>query len=263
MLAFLFVLFLVFLVPLAIYCLVLALLNRRSQPVMVRGLWDCIGLLFASSGFLLVIGPVTLKMLYAKSVGDVPLDEQSYDQAVRSLIVQYWGITVVYFLFLVAGVGLLIWWRANKTIIYNVDSERLDLILQHTLTRLGFAVSRTGNQLIIGRAPAPSDEIVDLNAPADGTLLPHAPRPPRAAGEALVVVEPFAAMGNVTLHWFTEDANLRDEIENALRKNLSGARLYDNPAATWLLGIAGAIFSLIFIIALVIVLGVYFPPRVR
>ena len=54
---------LVFLFPLAIYCLIVSLLNRRPRPVMVSGTWDFAGVLFAVSGFLLLGGPVMLTSL--------------------------------------------------------------------------------------------------------------------------------------------------------------------------------------------------------
>ena len=44
--------FVAFLFPLAVYCLVLGLINRRRQPLMVSAGWDFAGLLFAASGFL-------------------------------------------------------------------------------------------------------------------------------------------------------------------------------------------------------------------
>jgi hypothetical protein len=255
--ALLFFLILAFLIPLGVYCLVLALVNRRYRPLMVRGVWDCVGLVFAASGFLLVVAPAALKILYAKAIGEIPLDEQPFERAVSSVWLQWWGITLLYFLLLVAGTGVLFWWRSSKTLIYNVDAERFDGVLQQTLTRLGFDVSRSGNQLGLSRAPAVTAEIVDLNQ-TDGVVT-QASAP--ASGEALLIVEPFTAMGNVTLHWFTENPRLRDETEDALEKNLGTARLYDNPAGTWFLGIAGAIFSIIFVLALIIVLGLYLPPR--
>src|SRR5207253_8850992 len=41
-----------YLLPLAVYCLVLGFINRRRHPLMVAGAWDFAGLLFAASGFL-------------------------------------------------------------------------------------------------------------------------------------------------------------------------------------------------------------------
>ncbi len=41
-----------FLLPLAAYCLILGLINRRRHPLLVSAAWDFAGLLFAASGFL-------------------------------------------------------------------------------------------------------------------------------------------------------------------------------------------------------------------
>ena len=38
---------LAFLLPVAIYCFILAILNRRGKPLLVSGVWDSVGLLFA------------------------------------------------------------------------------------------------------------------------------------------------------------------------------------------------------------------------
>src|SRR5947208_2848695 len=52
--------FLGFLLPLAIYLLIVANLNNREHPLMVSGSWDFVGVLFATSGFLLLGGPAIL-----------------------------------------------------------------------------------------------------------------------------------------------------------------------------------------------------------
>ena len=49
---------LAFLIPLAVYCWVLAAINRRGKPTMVGGTWDCAGMLLSAGGILLMVGPV-------------------------------------------------------------------------------------------------------------------------------------------------------------------------------------------------------------
>ncbi len=56
--------FLVFLVPVAIYCLVLHWINSRNHPVVLPGTWDFAGVLFAASMLLLLGGPAILTGLY-------------------------------------------------------------------------------------------------------------------------------------------------------------------------------------------------------
>src|SRR6516225_1457399 len=48
---------LAFLLPFSIYLSILGSINRRRHPVMVSGVTDFIGILFAASGFLLFGGP--------------------------------------------------------------------------------------------------------------------------------------------------------------------------------------------------------------
>jgi hypothetical protein len=255
--ALLFFLLLVFLAPLAIYCLLLAMLNRRPLPVMVRGVWDCVGLIFAASGFLLVIAPVLINTLYAKTLGLQPLDPgEFYD-----IWLEYWIRTLLYYVVLIVGIVLLLWWRSTKTVIYNVDADRFNAVLDQTLARLGLEASRSGNQLLLTRAAVVETNIVDSNLMANDQAMEiiH-----RAAGspfpEALLVVEPFAALGNITLHWSPGAVAVRDEVERELERNLIGARFFENPAGTWFLGIAAALLSLIFVIVLVMVLSVLLPP---
>ena len=55
--------FLAFFFPLAIYLLVLGVINRRRRPLLVSGVWDGVGLLFGVSGFLLFAGPAIFSSL--------------------------------------------------------------------------------------------------------------------------------------------------------------------------------------------------------
>src|SRR5262249_47656505 len=109
---------LVFLAPLAIYCLVLAMLNRRPLPVMVRGVWDCVGLIFAASGFLLVVAPTLINRLYANALGNQPLDSGEFYE----IWLEYWILTLLYYVVVSVGIVVLLWSRSTKTVIYNVDA---------------------------------------------------------------------------------------------------------------------------------------------
>ena len=55
--------FVAFFVPLAIYLLVLGHINRQPRPLIISGIYDFAGLLFAVSGFLLCGGPAVLSSL--------------------------------------------------------------------------------------------------------------------------------------------------------------------------------------------------------
>jgi len=63
--------FLIFLFPLALYCLVLAHVNRGRRPILVPGRWDCVGLLFGLSGLLARHLPMLLTRLFDRIFFDV------------------------------------------------------------------------------------------------------------------------------------------------------------------------------------------------
>src|SRR5262249_2631681 len=67
-------------------------------------------------------------------------------------------------------------------------------------------------------------------------------------------VEPFEAMRNVTLHWRSRTEVLRPTVEAALERALAQVPTYYNPAANWFLGVAGCLFSLIFLDLVLMVL---------
>ena len=68
-------------------------------------------------------------------------------------------------------------------------------------------------------------------------------------------------MCHVTLHWIHERGHVRTELEAQLARRIDGARAFDNPAASWFLGLSGFLFGLAFLTALVLVLTRFFPGR--
>ena len=228
---------LVFLAPLAVYCWVLAALNRRPRPTMVSGIWDCAGMLLASAGILLVVGPVLLYTLYYRDMTTLPLVAAN-DAAVEHAHRQHWLYWAIYFVAVLGGVMGLLWWRRRQTVIYNVDPERFAHLLARTLERLNFSVNDGSGRLTINRKTSASAN--------------------NAAAELTVAV--FPALCNVTLHW-RGDRGLRATIESDLALGLDEARTLDNPAAHWLLGVTGILFGVIFLTGMVWVLINYFPPR--
>jgi hypothetical protein len=253
-------LLLVFLAPLAIYCLVLAMLNRRPLPVMVRGVWDCVGLIFAASGFLLIVAPTLINMLYAKTLGNQPLDPGEF----YAIWLEYWILTLLYYVVVSVGIVVLLWSRSTKTVIYNVDADRFDAMLEQALAHLGLEATRSGNQLVLSRLAVVETNVLEADTPGPGQAIESTP--PAAASafaEGVLLVEPFPALGHVTLHWCAGRPELRDEVEAELERNLLGARLFDNPAGTWFLGAAAALLSLIFVLVLVMALSALLPPPPR
>src|SRR2546423_481437 len=93
---------LAFLLPIGFYCLILASINRRPRPLLVSGLWDTIGLLFALSGFFLV----TMPMLFSEFLSRAFLTEGI--ESPVGLWLQHWVMYLAYFLLLLCGGAFLI-----------------------------------------------------------------------------------------------------------------------------------------------------------
>src|SRR4051794_21437815 len=106
--------FLAFLFPVGFYCLVLATINRRRRPLLVSGAWDTVGLLFALSGFFLITVPMLLSEFFVRAAAAELPDQPS------NLWAEQWLVDAAYFVVLVVGSALLIFWRGNLTLIYNV-----------------------------------------------------------------------------------------------------------------------------------------------
>ena len=116
--------YLALIIPLAIYCLILFRLNRRTYPVMVSGAWDSIGLLFAASGVLLFSGPSLIAQRLAASMAE------------------WIFVWTAYYLLILVGSVLLVWSRRDATVIYNVDADLLNEVLERVLDKVG--LSHTG-----------------------------------------------------------------------------------------------------------------------
>lgn len=231
---------LICLFPIAFYCLMLSSVNRRVQPLMVRGVSDFAAVLFAVSGMLLWAGPVMLASLYERSVTDQP--GRSFDEVWQ----EWWLIWAAYYVAVIGGAALLLWLRRHTTAIYNVQPDLVPSLLATTLQRLGLDFAQNAqDQFLIAPAKSLSPAVVGI------TELPHAPRavasPDTDAGSppytAAVEVEQFGSLCHATLHWYEIEPAARREIEDELRKHLPGARPFDNPASLWQLGIGLLLFG--------------------
>lgn len=251
------ILFLVFLVPVTIYCLVLGSFNRRWNPVVVSGVWDCLGLFFAASGFFLVVVPAILHLIYLKTAREAAIEVDHLED----LWLGWWGIWLVYYAMLIFGGALMLWFRRRKTVIYNVDAEDFKTIFAGTLSRLGMEATRTGSHLLVGPVGGGDSTqllqeqgVSEIPLPARSTALSDLP-------PALVRIDPFPALAHVTLHWETAETPLRLEVERALTQAMRQVQTRDNPAGSWILGIGGILLGFVFLIILVLVMIAYFPPR--
>jgi hypothetical protein len=263
-------LLLLFLFPVALYFLALAFLNRRPHPTMLPGSWDFLGLLFAASGFLLFVAPALLRGLFRQILQDMTFaEERPSADAVSAVISLQWLTWGLYYLLVVGGGLLLAWLRAAKSVVYNIAPEELEHALDRACARLGLVATRSGTRLHLayGAAPAGKAEAMPegilgavsaapLNGPADAP-----PRPNLSGGEAVVDVEPFPALWNATLHWRSDSGDLRRVVETELARELRDVPSYDNPVGAWMLGIAGFLFAVLFMIVMALILGAVLNPR--
>ncbi len=254
------------LLPIAVYCLILSSINRRSEPLLVRGVWDFAGVMFAASGMVLWAGPAMLVTLHERSIAGE--SARSFEE----LLYQWWAIWAVYFGLVVGGGVFLLWLRKPTTAVYNVRTDMVPQVIAAALQRLGYDfVQNAHHQFLI----APAKSVAPSSAtpePEKGTR-PFAFRGPvpfsgsGVLGEAAppysaaVEVEPFASMCHATLHWYETEPGVRLEIEEELRKQLAGAAAVENPAAIWQMSVGILLFGAIFLSILLVILLSYFPRR--
>ena len=229
---------LAFLLPIGFYCLVLASINRRSRPLLVNGLWDTIGLIFALSGFFLITMPMLLSEFVARAftLGDSALDAW----------MQHWILFIGYLLLLFCGCAFVILWRGRKTLIYNVDVAQFSKALERTLTSVGLTARLDKARLTlvpaVGRESTAFAETPSKPVPAESDTR-----------HAELEIESFASMCHVTMHWEKFTPDVRAQIENELNKSLESSAPLENAAASWFLNISGMIFGTLVMVVLTFV----------
>jgi hypothetical protein len=235
---------LAFLLPLAVYLVVLGVINRRPYPLVVSGVWDFIGLLFAASGFLLFSGPAILSSLHERwrlywLLGQAPSPGGDGAWPLWMLL------SVPYFLFILLGSAWVLRRRRHLTAIYNVEPAAVEHTLGEVCARLGLSPVRSGSLFLfgiaVGRAAQPRAEYPDgIQAPhyLPATLQAATPSgaPGDLAGQAAILeVDCFPSMNHVTLRWDPADPPLRHEIEAALRRRLGETLQPRSELGGWLL----------------------------
>ncbi len=244
----------VFLFPIGVYCGVLGLINRRLRPLMVNGAWDFVGLLFASSGFLLVVGPAVLSGQYHRNLFEFSFGRPSPGQTLHDIWSLWWGIWLFYFLVVLGGGAFLLWWRGRSTVVYNVEPEELERTFLETLEHLGLSASRVGDRYTI-QVASPAAAAVGAD---DTAITATPPRPATTLGlsePAVVELDAFPALFHVTLHWRVFAPALRAEVERELGRALAKLETPENNTATWFLSISTSIFLLIFLALGAIIFG--------
>lgn len=229
---------------------------------MVSGVWDCLGLFFAVSGFFLVVVPAILNQLYIKSVRALAFKENAGGNEFEGLWLGWLGLWLIYYAVVVAGAAFLLWVRRRKTVIYNIDPAAFEKVLGIVVSRMGLERTRSAELFVIGPAGgADSTQLLADEAIVAGSPLPRSQPLPTDSQPALLRIDPFPALANVTLHWRDQAPDLRRRIEAELGKALKQVETQENPAANWILGIGGILLGFVFLIVLLLVLLAYFPPR--
>jgi len=250
-------LLLAFLLPIAIYLVILAHINRRSRALMVSGPWDFAGLLFAASGFLLLGGPALLSSLSLNETWrrfwllgkDTPgITQEDLLLTVRMVLF------VLYFLLVVGGCAFLLWRRRRMTAIYNVEPTVVETVLSQVLERWQLPFVQTGNVLTFEPETAPTPVGPTPVAPAPGSLGAAAGEPPTltAAPPVNLVertttleVDVSPGMCHVTLIWDPAESLLRREVEGQLERALAETPAPASAVGEWMLLIAYSLFFLI------------------
>jgi hypothetical protein len=256
----------IFLFPIAVYGLILGLINRRPRPTLVPGSWDCAGLLFACAGVLLLGGPALIAALYSRDLRAFLAGSPRFSPVpITDLLAFYGWMWAIYLTAVIAGSGLLIWWRSRTLSVYNIEPEVFDDILALTLDGLGLEWIRMGDRILVSprkkasypdRGPADalrlvtSEHITAEPLVTSGPVLPGTGQLAQASSpeeEAVIDIQSFRATRHVTMVWRGPARMLRVEIEKALSRNLEEVRAPYNPAANWFLIAASGLFFLVFL----------------
>jgi hypothetical protein len=269
-----------FLVPLAVYCLILGLVNRRRRPLLVPAAWDFVGLLFAASGFLLFGLPNLLSgftehgrrvaMFGRPPAGGGGAGAWFADlfEGLCSILFEVGsgGVLLTYFALVVAGCAVILWRRQGQTAVYNVHPDVFDEVLAGVLDAAGLVWSRAGNRYFL-RRPTRGRKPLSVSAGGGAEPSPLAVREHLPPGQgrgaypasaedfeqsAYLEVDPAPALCHVTLGWDVEDEELRKQVEAELAATLAEVRTHHNSAAAWLL-LAGGTLLIAAVLTFVVV----------
>jgi hypothetical protein len=240
---------LAFFLPLAFYVLVLGIINRRPHPLMVSGTWDFVGILFAASGFLVFGGPFVISTLNESWRAFLLLGPNADSASGDRLWAAALGMSILYFVVVVAGAAFLLWLQRKQTVVYNIDLASFEEALAAACARLGLHPARSATSYLFDpdkdhlTAPAKTAEGVATEA-----RLPRQLAPPGARQLVLLRVDYFRAMRHVTLRWSAANSLLRKELEDELAHQLSETIVPPSDVGGWLTVLAFALLGLSFLV---------------
>lgn len=246
------------LLPLTLYCLVLALVNRRRNPVVVSGRWDFLGTLFGASGFLLFAGPYVLDSLNDRWRDHWLLNDANAPDAIGDAGHLLWlCIRIGYAVLVLTGAGTLLWRRRRVLSVYNVTPDAAPLVLAQVLDGLGFSWERSGERFFslsatsnprTGTNGAAAIYATSAAASATGArpvttaLASHVGAADRTP---LLELDLFHALHHVSIHWAKEADSVRPRLEDELRRALAEIPTFANPAAFWFTTFAVGLFAVL------------------
>jgi hypothetical protein len=212
-----------FLLPVALYLLLLGSFHRRSTPLPLSGTWDFIGLLFAASGFLLFTGPALISSLSQRWRMFWLFGSPASDPAEWT----WYFLATCYFTVVVGGCAYRFWRVQGQTAVYNIDPDQLHAAVDTTCEHLGVSVLRTGDFYVfeepevIEAAPTAKTAIATGSGTVQVSTTPvPAARTVSDAGVTLEV-DTFAALRHATLTWEPSATPIRGEFEAELRRVLA------------------------------------------
>jgi hypothetical protein len=218
-------LFAVFLVPLALYFLLLGWINRQPRPVLLSGTVDLIGVLFAASGFLLLGGPAILSTVHENwrlfwVLGDTGNLGEGLDGARQTWLLH----AGLYFAIIIVVSAWLFWRRRGTTCIYNVEPATVETTLMETFQESGVHATLQANRFELRE------------------------------NKTVVELDTFPALMHVTLRWSPQNAPLRALTEAALERKLAdhGAPYHETGAWLGLFGSALLVLSMVIAFAVVL-----------
>lgn len=226
---------LVFTLPLAMYLLALASINRRRHPLLVPGAWDFIGLLCGVSGFVLAGNAVIWSILSDRwrMVWLFGARRNLHEMGSHGYI---WFdlVALAYFLTLAFGVAWLVGRRRLMTVVYNVEPAIFEEILTRLLETKGLSWTRSGHRYALSARK---------QAPSEGS-----PSPDVAPGTAVLDLELSPAFRTVVMNWQLSSGQaeyaVRQEVERELGRALAEVRTRGNPVGGWLFGASAILWFL-------------------
>lgn len=236
--------FIAFLVPLALYLFLLGYINRQPRPFMVSGTWDLIGLLFAVSGFVVLGGPAILSGLHERWRLYWIFAEGSPIEDLSQMSQTWVFLSIIYFVAVLTTCAWLFWRSRHLTSVYNTDQVAVEQALADTFQKLDLHPVRSGNLYIFGLQNITGNELTDQLAKIQ-----------ELSGQtAILEVEPFAALRHVTLRWEPTDSPIRPMVEKNVQHCLDDIGAPEHETGLWLttIGLAFLAMSFLGVIALII-----------